>query len=123
MTRLFWTLFALFPLPLVVLLVAGPPELFERERLHAVQDVAALLDVEQIDWTRTFGDVDRVSLGQVLPDKGVEYERFGMAFEYDTSPDQPILITPTGFDTTLRYRVAEDCWDVPQRQLTLMRGC
>lgn len=123
MTRLFWTLIAVFPMPLVALLIAGPPELFERERMHAAQDVVANLGADQIDWTSQFGDGQRVFLAQLLPEKGIQYERFGISFEYDTTPEQPVLVAPTGFDTDLRYRLAEACWEIPDGQLTLMRRC
>ena len=51
------------------------------------------------------------------------YERFGFAFEYGGTPNQPVLIAPTGLDTELRYRLSEACWDVPEGRLIWMRGC
>ena len=123
MTRFFWTLIALFPLPLVVLLLAGPPELFDRERVLAAREVAARLDATPIDWTAQFGNHRRIYLAQLLPDEAIAYERFGFAFEYGGTPNQPVLIAPTGLDTELRYRLAEACWDVPEGRLIWMRGC
>lgn len=123
MTRLFWALIAVFPVPLVVLLLAGPPELFERERVLASRDVIERLGTSQVDWNGQFAQHKRIHLARLLPDMAAKYARFDIAFEYQTTPDRPVLVASTGFDTQLRYRLSDACWEMPKGQLTLMRRC
>lgn len=120
MTRLLWTLIALFPLPLVALLLAEPPELFERERVQAAYTLATELEGADIDWPAHFATSKRIVLKEVLPDS---YRPFDLALERRGQSDQLVLIAPMVSEEDLRYRLADACWVLPPAQFSLLRRC
>lgn len=121
MTRLLWTMIALFPLPLVVLLLAEPPELFERTRVQATYSIAAMLEASDVDLEMRIASHGRMAVSDVLPqddgpirDPELMVERRG---------DQLFLTAPASGFPELRYRLTEACWDMPADQITLLRRC
>lgn len=123
MTRVFWILIALFPLPLVALLVAGPPELFERDRVLAARQVIAALDVTDPDWDAVFAAEGRVPVKRALPKAAGLSGDTDFVLAHRGEPTAPVLIVPTAAGSLLEYRVSEGCWDLPERQVSLLRRC
>ena len=122
MTRLLLSLIALFPLPLIVLLFAEPPELFEREHILAVHEIGAELAALDIDWHSQFAVSKQIDLTDVLPQTVFGYMKLSVTLE-SYGIDEPVLIAQTTAQEKLRYHVSHACWLLPADQFTLLKRC